>query len=117
MQISLTEVQNDLVFSAAAYGIIGRPGVVLINCIIFMAVTSSGSGEMLAVSSLFTFDFYREYLRPQVSVFRTMQTIGVLIRHSACQVLIVIPCPWPPLPKAAAVACEFGFGQHSCIRL
>ncbi len=66
MQVSLNEVQNDLVYSAAAYAILGRPGVVLINCIIFMAVTSSGSGEMLAVSSLFTFDFYREYLRPRV---------------------------------------------------
>ena len=68
LQISLTEVQNELVYSASAYGIMGRPGVVLINCIIFMAVTSSGSGEMLAVSSLFTFDFYREYLRPRVSL-------------------------------------------------
>lgn len=66
MQVSLTEVQNELAYSAAAYGILGKPGVVLLNCIIFMAVTSSGSGEMLAVSSLFTFDFYREYLRPRV---------------------------------------------------
>lgn len=65
-QVSLTEVQNELAYSAAAYGILGKPGVVLLNCIIFMAVTSSGSGEMLAVSSLFTFDFYREYLRPRV---------------------------------------------------
>ena len=66
LQISLAEVQNELVYSAASYAILGRSGVVLINCIIFMAVTSSGSGEMLAVSSLFTFDFYREYLRPRV---------------------------------------------------
>ena len=32
---------------------------------IFMAVTSSGASEMLAVSSLFTFDVYRRYLKPK----------------------------------------------------
>ena len=33
---------------------------------IFMAVTSSGASEMLAVSSLFTFDIYRRYIKPKV---------------------------------------------------
>ncbi|KAK9840695.1 hypothetical protein WJX84_007535, partial [Apatococcus fuscideae] len=84
LPISLTEVQNDLVFSAAAYGIIGRPGVVLINCIIFMAVTSSGSGEMLAVSSLFTFDFYREYLRPQASGRELVMVSRIAVLVWAC---------------------------------
>ena len=39
---------------------------------IFMAVTSSGASEMLAVSSLFTFDVYRRYLKPKV-LSRTQQ--------------------------------------------
>ena len=32
-----------------------------------MAVTSSGASEMVAISSLFTFDVYRRYIDPKVS--------------------------------------------------
>ena len=42
-------------------------GAVMVIVMIFMAVTSSGASEMLAVSSLFTFDIYRRYIRPKVS--------------------------------------------------
>ena len=38
--------------------------MVIVIC--FMAVTSSGASEMLAVSSLFTFDVYRRYINPKV---------------------------------------------------
>jgi Na+/proline symporter len=41
-------------------------GAVLVIVMIFMAVTSSGASEMLAVSSLFTFDIYRRYIKPKV---------------------------------------------------
>ena len=40
-------------------------GAVCVIIMIFMAVTSSGASEMLAVSSLFTFDVYRRYLKPK----------------------------------------------------
>ena len=38
----------------------------MVIVMIFMAVTSSGASEMLAVSSLFTFDIYRRYINPKV---------------------------------------------------
>ena len=41
-------------------------GAILVIIICFMAVTSSGASEMLAVSSLFTFDVYRRYINPKV---------------------------------------------------
>ena len=44
------------------------PGAILVIIIAFMAVTSSGASEMLAVSSLFTFDVYRRYINPKVPV-------------------------------------------------
>ena len=34
---------------------------------VFMAVTSSGSAELIAVSSLFTYDVYRTYINPKVN--------------------------------------------------
>jgi hypothetical protein len=43
-------------------------GAVLVIIIVFMAVTSSGASEMVAVSSLFTFDVYRRYINPRVSL-------------------------------------------------
>ena len=33
---------------------------------LFMAVTSSGSAELIAVSSLTTYDVYRTYINPEV---------------------------------------------------
>lgn len=44
-------------------------GAVLVIVICFMAVTSSGASEMVAVSSLFTFDVYRRYIKPEVRQF------------------------------------------------
>ena len=58
---------NNLVLPACSYALMGKAGVILIACVLFMAVTSGGAGEMLAVSSLFTFDVWREYIRPQVT--------------------------------------------------
>ena len=43
-------------------------GAVLVIIMIFMAVTSSGASEMLAVSSLFTFDIYRRYIKPKARI-------------------------------------------------
>ena len=34
---------------------------------LFMAVTSSGSAELIAVSSLFTYDVYRTYINPEAT--------------------------------------------------
>jgi Na+/proline symporter len=43
----------------AAQFVLGQSGVVLMLIIIFMAVTSAGSAEMMAVSTLFTYDIYK----------------------------------------------------------
>ncbi len=51
---------------ASADVLIGPAGAVLVVIICFMAVTSSGAGEMVAISSLFTFDVYRRYINPKV---------------------------------------------------
>ncbi len=39
--------------------VLGKGGVALMLIIIFMAVTSAGSSEFMAVGSLFTFDIYK----------------------------------------------------------
>lgn len=44
--------------------VLGKGGVALMLIIIFMAVTSAGSAEFMAVGSLFTFDIYKVRLWP-----------------------------------------------------
>lgn len=51
----------------------------MVIVMVFMAVTSSGASEMLAVSSLFTFDIYRRYIKPQAG---TPELFQALFAHS-----------------------------------
>jgi len=46
---------------AAALAVLGKGGGALIAVIVLMAITSSGSAEMVAVSSLLTYDIYKVF--------------------------------------------------------
>lgn len=63
---ALTSAQVDAGLSAPATAIalMGKGGAVLLLILLFMAVTSSTSAELIAVSSLLTFDVYKTYYRP-----------------------------------------------------
>lgn len=76
-QVSLDEVFNGLAFAAGAYALLGRAGCWLTLLICYMAITSSGAGEMVGTSSLFTFDFYRRYINPQVRKMTSARPAGV----------------------------------------
>lgn len=47
----------------------GDTGAVLILIMLFMAVVSTGSAESNAVSSLVTYDMYREYVNPEATFY------------------------------------------------
>ena len=66
VQLSGSEASNGLVLPAVAITYFGQTGAVLVVIICFMAVTSSGAGEGLACTSLFTYDVYRRYIKPKV---------------------------------------------------
>ncbi|KAH7416243.1 hypothetical protein KP509_14G082300 [Ceratopteris richardii] len=67
LPVSETEANQGLISVAAAQYVLGKGGVILILSIVFMAATSSGSAEFIAMSSLFTYDVYKAYLRPQAT--------------------------------------------------
>ncbi|KAK7529954.1 solute symporter family transporter [Phyllosticta citribraziliensis] len=52
-------------FSAAA--LLGKSGAAALLVVLFMAVTSCASAELIAVSSILTFDIYKTYLKPQAT--------------------------------------------------
>ena len=61
------QVQLGLTVPAAASVLMGEVGAVMVLTMLFMAVTSAGSAELIAVSSLITYDVYRTYKNPKAS--------------------------------------------------
>ncbi|OOF92547.1 hypothetical protein ASPCADRAFT_517916 [Aspergillus carbonarius ITEM 5010] len=62
--LSAEQVDAGLSAPATAITLLGKGGAVLMLILLFMAVTSSTSAELIAVSSLLTFDVYKTYIRP-----------------------------------------------------
>ncbi|KAG9243088.1 urea active transporter-like protein [Calycina marina] len=61
------DVSAGLVLPYAAVALLGKGGAVATLLIVFMAVTSAMSAELIAVSSIFTYDIYQTYIRPDAS--------------------------------------------------
>jgi SSS family transporter len=69
LQVQLTpeQVQLGLTVPAAASTLMGEAGAIMVLVMLFMAVTSAGSAELIAVSSLITYDVYRTYKNPNAT--------------------------------------------------
>ncbi len=69
LDVDLTpaQAQMGLVVPAAATALMGEVGAILVLTMLFMAVTSAGSAELIAVSSLVTYDLYRTYKNPNAT--------------------------------------------------
>ncbi|RYP03595.1 hypothetical protein DL765_010446 [Monosporascus sp. GIB2] len=61
------DVTAGLVLPYAAVGLLGRSGAACTLVMIFMAVTSATSAQLIAVSSIFTYDIYQTYINPLAS--------------------------------------------------
>ncbi|KAH3674737.1 hypothetical protein WICMUC_003071 [Wickerhamomyces mucosus] len=68
------QVSAGLVVPAAAYTLLGKGGAVATLLIVFMAFTSAMSAEIVAVSSIFTFDIYKGQINPNASGKKLMIT-------------------------------------------
>lgn len=67
LDLSPLEVSHGLVAPITISTLLGEVGGILILTMLFTAVTCAGSAELVAFSSLFTFDVYRTYFRPSAS--------------------------------------------------
>eukprot|EP00913_Durusdinium_trenchii_P019592 g18418.t1 len=65
LPISSAEAGAGLVPPAVATHLFGSFGSVMMAVMLFMAITSTGSAEGIAVSSLVTYDIYKTYINPQ----------------------------------------------------
>ena len=67
LPIDKDEAGSGLVPPAVAAHLLGDGGAVLILIMLFMAIVSTGSAESIAVSSLVSYDIYREYINPEAT--------------------------------------------------
>ncbi|THG14135.1 hypothetical protein TEA_003190 [Camellia sinensis var. sinensis] len=67
LPITASEASHGLVPPATAIALMGKGGSILLLTMLFMAVTSAGSSELIAVSSLCTYDIYRTYIKPDAT--------------------------------------------------
>ncbi|KAI0742384.1 Na+/solute symporter [Daedaleopsis nitida] len=65
--LSAAQTSAGLAAPAAAVVLMGKGGAVAILLLIFMAMTSAMSAELIAVSSLFAYDVYRTYFKRQAT--------------------------------------------------
>ncbi|QKX53391.1 uncharacterized protein TRUGW13939_00470 [Talaromyces rugulosus] len=83
--LSSTDVTAGLVLPYAAVQLMGYGGAVATTLMVFMAVTSAFSAQLIAVSSVFTYDIYQAYIKPSAKG----QNL-VWMSHMACVVYALI---------------------------
>ncbi|TQN63761.1 Urea-proton symporter DUR3 [Colletotrichum shisoi] len=101
------EVTNGLAMPYVAVAVAGKGGDVALLLMTFTAVTSTLSVQILAVSSILTFDIYRVYFN---------KNAGVLTCHGVVPLIFTIP--WREQSGLAAVGSAFlGMGTGLAIWL
>ncbi|CAK3944301.1 urea active transporter 1 [Lecanosticta acicola] len=73
------DVSAGLVLPNAAVALLGSGGAIATLILIFMAVTSAMSAELIAVSTICTYDIYKSYVDPQAS-----SSTLVRVSHLSC---------------------------------
>lgn len=87
------QVQAGLAAPFAAQTLLGPGGAIALLLTLFMAVTSSSSSELIAVSSILTFDIYKTYFKPDASGKQLIFVSHVMICVFAC-VMAMFACIW-----------------------
>lgn len=64
-RLTEAQVSAGLVLPNAAVALLGQGGAVCTLLMIFMAVTSAMSSELIAISTIFTYDIYQTYFDPE----------------------------------------------------
>lgn len=84
LPLTESEASHGLVPPATAIALMGKGGSILLLTMLFMAVTSAGSSELIAVSSLCTYDIYRSYINPDASGEKILKVSRVVILGFGC---------------------------------
>ena len=67
LRMSSADVSAGLVLPNAAVALLGKSGAICTLLLLFMAITSASSSELISASSIFTYDIYKTYMNPKAS--------------------------------------------------
>lgn len=87
------QIQSGLAAPFAAQTLLGPGGAVALLLTLFMAVTSSSSSELIAVSSILTFDIYKTYFKPNATGQQLIFVSHIMICFFA-SVMATFACIW-----------------------
>merc|ERR1719198_1331190 len=79
LPITSAEAGAGLVPPAVATHLFGKAGSVMMSIMLFMAITSTGSAEGIAVSSLVAYDIYKAYINPNANGNKILMVSKVVI--------------------------------------
>ncbi|KAJ3725059.1 urea transporter [Lentinula guzmanii] len=71
--LSAADVSAGLPAAAAAAALMGQAGAAALLVLLFLAVTSATSAELIAVSSLLTYDVFKKYIKPDATDSQLLQ--------------------------------------------
>ena len=96
--LSASQITAGLASPFAASALLGKGGAVALLIVLFMAVTSCASAELIAVSSVLTFDIYKTYVKPNASP-------NQLIASDWNRSRLVVPCDGPSYRRRRFPCC------------
>ncbi|KAL2414710.1 putative urea active transporter 1 [Exophiala dermatitidis] len=105
-----SDVSAGLVLPYAAVALLGKGGAGATLLLIFMAVTSASSAELIAVSSIWTYDIYQTYIHPTAS-----GPLLIRMSHIACVVYAIVLASFSTGLFYAGVSMGYLYLMMGCI--
>ncbi|KAF6150457.1 hypothetical protein GIB67_020161 [Kingdonia uniflora] len=90
--------------SSYSYGFNGKGRICSSSTMLFMAVTSAGSSELIAVSSLCTYDIYRTYINPNATGKQILRVSRGRVQFRLFHIWAVIAIAWGTIGSAVIIA-------------
>ncbi|KAJ9632916.1 urea active transporter [Knufia peltigerae] len=109
-RMAQSDVSAGLVLPYAAVALLGKGGASATLLLIFMAVTSASSAELIAVSSIWTYDIYQTYINPKAS-----GKFLIRMSHVACIVYALILASFSTGLFYAGVSMGYLYLMMGCI--
>jgi len=81
--LSKADVSAGLPASAAATALLGKAGASILLVLLFLAVTSASSAELIAVSSILTYDVYKRYINPYATEAQVLKVSHAMVAFFA----------------------------------
>jgi urea-proton symporter len=91
--MTASQISSGLSAPFGAIALLGKQGAIALLITLFMAVTSSSSSELIAVSSILTFDVYKVYFKPHATSDQLIKISHIMICVFGV-VMAVFACIW-----------------------